>query len=69
MLTAAGIFAAGLGLTGWLLVYYLTHGLRLDDGANVNYLGVTGLFLTIAGFVTFTFVLLLHSTAVVVWRR
>jgi hypothetical protein len=69
VLTAAGIFAAGLGLTGWLLVYYLTHGLRLDDGANVNYLGVTGLFLTIAGFVTFTFVLLLHSTAVVVWRR
>jgi len=25
--------------------------------------------LTIAGFVTFTFALLLHSTAVVVWRR
>jgi glycosyltransferase involved in cell wall biosynthesis len=69
VLTAAGIFAAGLGLTGWLLVYYLTHGLRLDERANVNYLGVTGLFLTIAGFVTFTFVLLLHSTAVVVWRR
>ena len=35
----------------------------------VNYLGVTGLFLMIAGFVTFTFVLLLHSTAVAVWRR
>ncbi len=69
VLTAFGIFVAGLGLTGWLLVYYLTHGLRLDDGANVNYLGVTGLFLTIAGFVTFTFALLLHSTAVVVWRR
>jgi hypothetical protein len=69
VLGAAGVFAAGLGLTGWLLVYYLTHGLRLDEGAHVNYLGVTGLFLTIAGFVTFTFVLLLHSTAVVVWRR
>ncbi len=69
VLIAAGVFAAGLSLTGWLLVYYLTHGLRLDVGANVNYLGVTGLFLTIAGFVTFTFVLLLHSTAVVVWRR
>src|SRR5580704_12249160 len=52
VLTAAGIFAAGLGLTGWLLVYYLTHGLRLDERANVNYLGVTGLLLTIAGFVT-----------------
>ena len=70
VLTAAGIFAAGVGLTGWLLVSYLTHGLRLDDaGEHVNYLGVTGLFLLIAGFVTFTFTLLLHSTAVVVWRR
>ena len=69
VLIAGGIFAAGLTLTGWLLVYYLAHGLRLDADANVNYLGVTGLFLMIAGFVTFTFTLLLHSTAVVVWRR
>jgi glycosyltransferase involved in cell wall biosynthesis len=70
VLTAGGVFSAGLALTGWLLVYYVTHGLRLDDAAaHVNYLGVTGLFLTIAGFVTFTFTLLLHSTAVVVWRR
>ena len=70
MLAAAGIFTAGIALTGWLLVYYLAHGLRLDDAsAHVNYLGVTGLFLMIAGFVTFTFSLLLHSTAVVVWRR
>jgi glycosyltransferase involved in cell wall biosynthesis len=71
VLAAAGIFAAGLVLTGWLLLYYVTHGLRLDDPAavHVNHLGVTGLFLTIAGFVTFTFALLLHSTAVVVWRK
>jgi hypothetical protein len=70
VLAAAGIFAAGLALTGWLVVYYVTHGLRLDDpNAHVNYLGVTGLFFTIAGFVTFTFTLLLHSTAVAVWRR
>jgi hypothetical protein len=69
VLTAAGIFASGLVLTGWLLVYYLAHGLRLDADAKVNHLGVTGLFLMIAGFVTFTFTLLLHSTAVVVWRR
>jgi len=71
VLAAAGIFAAGLALTGWLLVYYVTHGLRLDGAAAVyvNHLGVTGLFFTIAGFVTFTFALLLHSTAVVVWRR
>ena len=37
--------------------------------ARVNHLGVTGLLLMIAGFMTFTFTLLLHSTAVVVWRR
>jgi glycosyltransferase involved in cell wall biosynthesis len=70
VLTAGGIFAAGLVLTGWLLVYYLTHGLRLDEtGARVNYLAVTGLFLMIAGFVTFTFTLMLQSTAVAVWRK
>jgi glycosyltransferase involved in cell wall biosynthesis len=71
VLAAAGIFAAGLALTGWLFVYYVTHGLRLDDPAavHVNHLGVTGLFFLIAGFVTFTFTLLLHSTAVVVWRK
>jgi hypothetical protein len=70
VLIAAATFAAGLTLTGWLVEYYVTHGLRLDDpNANVSYLGVTGLFLTIAGFVTFTFTLLLHATAVAVWRR
>src|ERR1700722_6194120 len=48
VLIAGGVFAAGLALTGSLLVYYVTHGLRLDDtAAHVNYLGVTGLFLTI----------------------
>jgi glycosyltransferase involved in cell wall biosynthesis len=69
--TAAGVFAAGLVLTGWLLVHYVTHGLRLDDpsAVSVNHLGVTGLFFLIAGFVTFTFTLLLHSTAVIVWRK
>ena len=35
----------------------------------VNHLGVTGLLLMIAGFMTFTFTLLLHSTAVAVRRR
>jgi glycosyltransferase involved in cell wall biosynthesis len=69
--TAAGIFALGLVLTGWLLVYYVTHGLRLEgpSAVFVNHLGVAGLFFLIAGFLTFTFTLLLHSTAVVVWRK
>jgi glycosyltransferase involved in cell wall biosynthesis len=66
---SAASFTTGLSFTGALLTTYLRHGLHLEAEAMVNYLGVTGLFLMIAGFVTFTFVLLLHSTAVAVWRR
>jgi hypothetical protein len=69
VLGAAAVFVVGLGLTGWLLVHYLGHGLRLAPDLAANYLGVTGLLLMIAGFMTFTFTLLLHSTAVVVWRN
>jgi glycosyltransferase involved in cell wall biosynthesis len=50
------------------LAYYVSHGLHLAD-TSASYIGVTGLFLMIAGFITFTFTLLLHATAVVVWRR
>ena len=50
-------------------VYVLTTPSCSTSGDALNYLGVTGLFLLIAGFMTFTFTLLLHSTAVVVWRR
>jgi hypothetical protein len=35
----------------------------------VNYVGVTGVLFMIAGFTTFTFTLLLHATAAVVWRK
>jgi glycosyltransferase involved in cell wall biosynthesis len=66
---SAASFATGLACTGSMVVSYVRHDLHLADDAFVNYLGVTGLFLMIAGFVTFTFVLLLHSTAVAVWRR
>src|SRR5580658_6512319 len=66
---SAASFATGLACTGSMVVSYVRHDLHLADDAFVNYLGVTGLFLMIAGFVTFTFVLLLHSTAVVVWRQ
>ncbi|MGH7271778.1 MAG: glycosyltransferase family 2 protein [Polyangiaceae bacterium] len=69
VLLSAGAFAVGLALTGTLVTQYVRHGLRLEPEAVVNHLGITGLFLMIAGFVTFTFVLLLHSTAVAVWRR
>lgn len=66
---AAAVFACGLGLAGSLVVYYVRHDFRLVPEATVNYLGVTGLFLMIAGFVTFTFTLLLNATSVAVWRR
>lgn len=66
---AAALFVAGLLLTASLIVTYFGNHFRLEDGHAVNHLGVTGLFLLIAGFTTFTFTLILHSTAVVVWRR
>jgi glycosyltransferase involved in cell wall biosynthesis len=69
VMTAAAAFFAGLGLNGWLVAYYVKHDFRLTLEAPINHLGVTGLFLMIAGFVTFTFVLVLHATAVAVWRR
>jgi hypothetical protein len=66
---AAGLFLAGLVLTTALIGKYVGHHFRLEDGDAINHLGVAGLFLLIAGFTTFTFTLILHSTAVVVWRR
>jgi glycosyltransferase involved in cell wall biosynthesis len=66
---AGVLFLAGLILTTSLIVSYVRHDFRLADGSVLNHLGVTGLFLLIAGFTTFTFTLILHSTAVVVWRR
>jgi glycosyltransferase involved in cell wall biosynthesis len=66
---AAGLFLVGLVLGGALIASYVRHAFALSEDTPVNYLGVTGLLLMIAGFTTFTFTLLLHSTAVAVWRR
>ncbi|HEY1549436.1 MAG TPA: glycosyltransferase family 2 protein [Kofleriaceae bacterium] len=66
---AALLFVAGLVLAASLIISYVHHSFRLEDGDAINHLGVAGLFLLIAGFTTFTFTLILHSTAVVVWRR
>jgi glycosyltransferase involved in cell wall biosynthesis len=68
VLGAGAIFAAGLGLDGAVGVYY-AHTLALRPEAAISHLGVLGLMLMIAGFATFTFTLLLHATAVAVWRR
>ncbi|MGD0678492.1 MAG: glycosyltransferase family 2 protein [Polyangiaceae bacterium] len=62
-------FFAGFAINVWLGAYYLRNDFRLASGLALNHLGVTGLFLMIAGFITFAFELLLQSTAVVVWRR
>ena len=66
---SAAVFILGVALTGALLAHYVSHQFLLAPEARVNHFGVTGLLLMIAGFMTFTFTLLLHSTAVAVWRR
>jgi hypothetical protein len=69
VVASAAAFATGFALNVWLGIYYLQHQFRLTLEQPLNHLAVTGLFLMIAAFVTFAFVLLLHSTAVIVWRR
>jgi hypothetical protein len=66
---AAALFAVGLVLGVVLIIHYVRQGLRLDVPSFENYLGVTGVLFMIAGFTTFTFTLLLHSTAAIVWRK
>ena len=66
---AAGLFAGGLSLGVLLTCTWVRDGFHLFDGSAVNHLGVTGLLLAILGFMTFTFTLLLHATAVAVGGR
>jgi glycosyltransferase involved in cell wall biosynthesis len=66
---SAAVFGVGLVLSTWLTVSYLGNGLRLVDGQLINHLGVTGLSFTMMGFMSFTFTLILHATAVAVRKR
>jgi glycosyltransferase involved in cell wall biosynthesis len=66
---AAALFLVGLALGSAMIAFYVRHDFALTMETPVNYLGVTGLLFMIAGFTTFTFTLLLHATAVAVWRR
>jgi glycosyltransferase involved in cell wall biosynthesis len=66
---AGVLFASGLGCGALLTWTYVRNGFHLLAGSAVNNLGATGLLLMILGFMTFTFTLLLHSTAVAVRRR
>jgi glycosyltransferase involved in cell wall biosynthesis len=64
---SALFFTVGLVFTGLLTKTYLDNGFSLP--ASTNNLGFTGLLLMIMGFMSFTFTLILHSTAVAVRRR
>jgi hypothetical protein len=66
---SAALFAMGLALGATLVVAYVSQNLRLTLESPANYVGVTGLMFMILGFNTFTCTLLLHSTAVAVWRK
>jgi len=61
------VFIVGLVFTGLLTKTYLESGFTLPE--STNNLGFTGLLLMIGGFMSFTFTLILHSTAVAVRRR
>jgi glycosyltransferase involved in cell wall biosynthesis len=69
VLVAAALFAGGIVLGAGMTYAYVHQGFRLIEGAAVNNLGVLGLLLAVAGFMTFTFTLLLHSTAFAVHRK
>jgi glycosyltransferase involved in cell wall biosynthesis len=66
---SAVLFLGGVALTGVMAANYVRNNFRLFEESFVNYLGVTGLLFMICGFLTFTFTLLLHSTAVAIRRR
>jgi glycosyltransferase involved in cell wall biosynthesis len=63
------VFALGLACAIVLTRLYFHLGLRLPDTHWANHLGFTGLMLMIAGFMSFTFTLILHATAFAVRRR
>jgi len=60
---SAAAFLLGLGLGVPLVREYARNGYTLPNGFQApSYLAVTGLMLLVAGFMTFTFTLLLHAT-------
>ena len=63
-LGSLGVIAAGVLLALPLVWKYLTGEFKLTDDIDPwNHLAVTGLLLTIGGFATFTFTLVLHASA------
>jgi glycosyltransferase involved in cell wall biosynthesis len=66
---SALLLVGGLALGTLLVVGYVQNDYRLSIAWTVNYAAVLGLLMMVAGFMTFTFTLLLHSIAFIVWRK
>ena len=63
-ISSAALSLAGVALTVPLIASYIGHGLTLPvPVVRESHEAVTGLLLTIAGFLTFVFTLLLHASA------
>jgi len=69
MLLSAVAFFVGFFFTARLAATYVTNHFSFPDPSKVDNLGFTGLLLMIVGFMSFTFTLILHSTAAAVRRR
>lgn len=63
VLASAVVFVLGLVLTAALAVDYVRSGLALTPTDRIPYLGVLGLLMLVASFMTFTFVLLIQAAA------
>jgi hypothetical protein len=62
--TIFAVIAIGCGLDLWFVETYVSHGLRiLPEDVVVTHLSTFGLFLIIAGFMTFAFTLVVHAVA------
>jgi glycosyltransferase involved in cell wall biosynthesis len=64
---SAMVFIAGFALGAMLVATYVQNDFSLPE--TTNRAGFTGLLLMIVGFMSFTFTLILHATAVAVRRR
>jgi glycosyltransferase involved in cell wall biosynthesis len=65
MLVSGALFLLGVLFAGALLVRYVEDGFSFEgEVGDLGYMAVTGFLLMIVGFMTFTFTLLLHASAI-----
>ena len=60
---AALVALAGLGLDAAFLAHYVSNGFKLTHDDRYGHLGISGLFLVIVGFVSFTGMLVINALA------